>query len=71
METGKQVVTTLHDDVVGYAKGVKDVATGIVNKTGDVVTHAEDTVGDVGKAFSWPLTIGAVVLGGAYLMGRR
>ena len=24
VETGKQVVTTLHDDVVGYAKGVKD-----------------------------------------------
>lgn len=57
VDTGKAVVTTLHDDVVGYARGVKEVAQGAINKTGDVIVQGENVIGDVGKSFSWPLTI--------------
>jgi len=62
-DVGKNVVVTLHDDVVGYAKGVKEVAQGAINKGGDVIQHGEDTIGGIAKSFSWPLTIVAGGLG--------
>ncbi len=67
IDTGKNVVVTLHEDVVGYAKGVKEVAQGAINKGGDVIQHGEDTIGGIAKSFSWPLTIVAGGLG-VYLL---
>lgn len=70
IDTGKTVVVTLHDDVLGYAKGIKDVAMNVVNKGGDVIQHGEDTLGDVAKSFSWPL----ILVGGAaglYLLNKK
>lgn len=70
VDTGKKVVTTLHDDVTNYAKGVKEVAQGVTNSAENIVKHGEDTVGDLGKSFAWPLTIGAVALGGILLVKK-
>lgn len=70
IDTGKNVVTTLHDDVVGYAKGVKEIAQGAINKGGDVIVHGENVVGDIGKSFSWPLTIVGAGLG-VYLLTKK
>ena len=70
VDTGKQVVQTLHDDVVGYAKGVKDTVDKTVGKVENVVVHGEDTIGDVGKSFAWPLGIGAAIVGGMFLMKK-
>ncbi len=70
IDTGKNVVTTLHDDVVGYAKGVKEIAQGAINKGGDIAIHAEDTVGGIAKSFSWPL----ILVGGAaglYMLNKK
>jgi len=47
----------LHDDVRDYAKGVKDIAQGAINRGGDVLVHGEDTIADIGKSFSWPLVL--------------
>ena len=70
VDAGKGVVTTIHDDVKAYVGGVKDIADKPLDKTAGVITHAEDTIGDVGKSFSWPLTIGAAIVGGIYLMKK-
>ena len=57
IDTGKNVVTTLHDDVTGYARGVKEVAMNVVNKGGDVIQHGEDSLAGIAKSFSWPLIL--------------
>lgn len=69
-DTGKTVVTTIHDDVVGYAQGVKEVAMHGIDKGGDAIQHGEDSIADIGKSFSWPLTIVAGGLG-VYLLTKK
>jgi hypothetical protein len=66
-DTGKTIVVTLHDDVVSYAKGVKDVATSTIKEGGSVIRHGEDTIEGIGKSFAFPLAIAAGVVGFAYL----
>lgn len=70
VDTGKEVVTTIHQDIRDYAQGVGRVADNIVNKGGDVLLHGEDTIGGIGKSFAWPLTIGAAAIAGVYLMKK-
>lgn len=70
IDTGKTVVVTLHEDLVGYAKGVKEVAQGAINKGGDVIQHGEDTLGGIAKSFSWPLTFVGAGLG-IYLLTKK
>ena len=70
IDTGKNVVITLHDDVVGVGKAYKDTINNVVNKGSDVIQHAEDGIADIGKSFSWPLTIVAGGLG-FYLLTKK
>jgi len=70
VDTGREVITTVHEDIKAYASGVKSVADNLVNKGGDVIVHGEDTIGDVGKSFAWPLTIGAAAIATMYLMKK-
>lgn len=70
VDTGKSVVTTIHQDIKDYASGVKEVANKVVDRSGEVLVHGEDTIGAVGKSFAWPLTIGAIAVGGMYLMKK-
>lgn len=70
VDTGRNVVVTLHQDAQDYARGLKDLAEKGINKGGDVVVHAEDTLGGIAKSFSWPL----ILVGGAaglYMLNKK
>ncbi len=72
--TVSNIVGTAHKDAKGVLSGIKDSTDKVfqtvgdldklvVNKTGDVSIHGEDTVGGIAKSFSWPLIIGAGIFG--------
>lgn len=70
IDTGKNVVVTLHDDVRDYAKGVGNIAQSAINKGGEVIVHGEDTIGDIGKSFSWPLVLAGAGVG-LYMLNKK
>jgi hypothetical protein len=70
----ENIIGTAHKDAGNVLYGVKDSADKIVsqiadvdklivNKTGDVFIKGEDSIASIGKAFSWPLVIGAGIFG--------
>src|ERR1700728_2506259 len=72
--TVSNIVGTAHKDAASVLSGVKDSTDKvfqtvgdldklIVNKTGDVLMHGEDTIGGIAQSFSWPLIIGAGIFG--------
>ena len=70
VDTGKEVVGTIHQDIRDYVQGVGNITNSAINKGADTIVHAEDTIGDIGKSFSWPLTIGAAAIAGIYLLKK-
>lgn len=75
------VVNTVYSDIKGGISGAgniinnvvdsgKNVAHDIIGGTKDVITHGQDTLGNIGQSFSWPLTIVAGIVGFYYLSKR-
>lgn len=72
---GESVVATVYKDSKGFVQGVGQFATNNINQSfglgNRLIDKSGDTISSLGKSLSMPLVIGAGLLGGIYLLGRK
>lgn len=75
LKDAKSGVSVVHKDVRDAVKGAGKLAKTAITEMGkttrDMVNAPMQAWGGVGKAAVWPLAIGAVALGGIYLLANK